>query len=149
MTSPSIDWSTDLLVSLGTGSHAMDDIFCELVGDNFLQQFVTGPTHISGRKLDLLSCNCPEIITHVLTSTPEQCGFPTDHHILEFTVLLKFKRPKPVRCYTYDFKRGNFRDLCSLPVTHPFGNCTFWRHWPELVFMEGFVFVSCRPMNTY
>ena len=42
----SIDWSTDLPVSLGTGSHAMDDIFCELVADNYLQQFVTGPTHI-------------------------------------------------------------------------------------------------------
>ena len=65
MTAPSIDRSTDLLVSLGTGSHAMDNIFCELVGDNFLQQFVTGPTHISRRKLDLLLCNCPEIITDV------------------------------------------------------------------------------------
>lgn len=41
----------------------MNNIFCELVGDNFLQQFVSGPTHISGSKLDLLLCNCPEIIT--------------------------------------------------------------------------------------
>ena len=58
--------------------------------------------------------SCPEIITDVRTSTPEQCGLPTDHHILEFTVLLTFKRSKPVRRYTYDFKRGNFQDLCSL-----------------------------------
>ena len=111
---PSIDWSTDLPVSLGTGSSSVDNIFCELVGDNFLQQFITGPTHISGSKLDLLLCNCPEIITDILTSTPELCGFPTDQHILEFTVLLKFKRPKPVRHYTYDFKRANFQNLCSL-----------------------------------
>ena len=50
--------------------------------------------------------SCPEIITDVRTSTPEQCGLPTDHHILAFTVLLTFKRSKPVRRYTYD--------LCSL-----------------------------------
>lgn len=135
---PSIDWSTDLPVSLGTGSHAMDNIFFELVGDNFLQQFVTGPTHISGSKLDLLLCNCPEIITDVLTSTPEQCGFPTDLHILKITVLFKFKRPKPVRRYTYDFKRGNFQDLCSLLSHTPLEIALSG----ETVFMEGFVFVS-------
>ena len=59
----------------------INNIFCELAGDNFFQQFVTGSTHISGCKLDLLLCNGPEIIADVLTSTPEQCGFPTDHFI--------------------------------------------------------------------
>ena len=90
---PYIDWSIDLPVSLGIGSQVVNNIFCELVGDNSLQQFVTGPTHISGSKLDPLLCNGPEIITDVLTSTPEQCGFSTDHFILVFTILLKSKRP--------------------------------------------------------
>ena len=64
---PYIDWSTDLLVSLGIGSQVINNIFCELVGDNSLQQIVTGPTHISGSKLDPLLCNGPEIIPDVLT----------------------------------------------------------------------------------
>ncbi|CAH3133195.1 unnamed protein product, partial [Pocillopora meandrina] len=51
---PPINWSTDLPVSLSAGSHAMDNIFCELIDDNFLQQFITGSTHISGSTLDLI-----------------------------------------------------------------------------------------------
>ena len=51
---PPINWSTDLPVSLSAGSHAMDNIFCELIDDNFLQQFITAPTHISGSTLDLI-----------------------------------------------------------------------------------------------
>ena len=51
---PPINWSTDLPVSLSAGSHAMDNIFCELIDDNFLPQFITGPTHISGSTLDLI-----------------------------------------------------------------------------------------------
>ena len=148
---PSIDWSTDLPVYLGTGSHAMDNIFCELAGDNLLQQFETGPTHISGSKLVLLLCNCTEIITDVLTSTPEQCGFPTDLHILEFTVLLKFKRPKPVRRYTYDFKRGNFQDLCSLLLHTPSEIALSgdvderWSLWKDLFLSAG---DQCIPTKT-
>ena len=121
---PYIDWSIDLPVSFGIGSQVVNNIFCELVGDNSLQQFVTGPTHISGSKLDALLCNGPEIITEVLTSTPEQSGFSTDHFILVFTILLKSKRPKPVRRHTYDFKRGNFGELRSLLSACLYGNRT-------------------------
>ena len=40
----------------------LEESFCNLVGDNFLEEFITGPTHVRGNTLDLLLCNCPEII---------------------------------------------------------------------------------------
>ena len=64
-------------------------------------------------------CNCPEIITNVLTSTPERCGFPADHHISEFTVLLKFKLSKSVRATPTISNAGIFKIFavsCHIPL---------------------------------
>ena len=89
----SIDWSSDLPISLGIGIHAMDRSF--------------------------IVCNCPEIITNVLTSTPERFGFPADHHISEFTVLLKFKLSKSVRATPTISNAGIFKIFavsCHIPL---------------------------------
>ena len=89
----------------------LEDTLCNLIGDNFLQQHVVGPTYIGGNKLDLVLCNCPEIIKNVSASSPDHSTFPTDHYIIEFELQLKFSRAKPVRRKTYDFKRANFDEL--------------------------------------
>ena len=68
---PSIDWSTDQTSPVITGANVDIDAFCDLVGDNFLHQFIMGPTHIAGNKLDLLLCNYPETIGNVSTPLPE------------------------------------------------------------------------------
>ena len=62
----------------------------------------------------LLPCNCPEIISDVITLLPEQCGFPTDHYIMEFAVVLKFKRADVGSPTFVWLQKGNFKDLCSL-----------------------------------
>lgn len=81
------------------------------MGDNFFQQFIPGPTHIVGNKLDLLLTNWPEIIDYVSTSHPREGLFPSDHYAVEFTIMLQFKRAMEVKRQVYDFKNGNFDDL--------------------------------------
>ena len=86
---PSLHWSSHENVPVNTGGTSDIEAFCEMADDNFFQQFILGPTHIAGNKLDLLLCNSPEIIGDVCTSRAE-C-FPTDHYIVEIDFQLKFK----------------------------------------------------------
>ncbi len=115
----------------------MENSFCDLIDDNFLQQFVPGPTHNCGNKLDLLLCNCPEIITNVKTSNPNQCKFPTNHHI-EFHIKLKFKRASNVKRLVYNYKLANFDDVHSWLSNVPFENAIsddiieYWPQWKDL-----------------
>lgn len=60
-----MDWSIDQAVPTNIGGTTIGNVLCELVGDNFLHQFIEGPTHEAGNKLDLLLCNCPEVINNV------------------------------------------------------------------------------------
>ena len=108
------------------------------MGDNFLQQFIEGPTHIAGNKLDLLLCNCSEVIGDVSTTRPEQCDFPTDHLIVEFTIRQKFRRAKPAMRRVFDYKQGDFESLrCSLSRI-PFNISStndideYWSLWKDL-----------------
>ena len=78
-----MNWSIDESAPINTGGHAAGKKLCDVVGDNFLHQFIIGPTHINGNKLDLLLTNCPEIVENVTTFTPGQM-FPTDHMLLNF-----------------------------------------------------------------
>ena len=121
-------------LTLSTGGQAVDNEFCDLVGDNFFEQFITGPV----QHTHLLLCSCPEIISDVIASSPEQCGFPTDHHIIEFVVVLKFKRADAGSRHLYDYERRIFKDLCSLLSHFPFdmfvivlsGNIDeYWAQW--------------------
>ena len=67
---PALDWTTfDEQFPTTTGGQ-LENRFCDLIDDNFLQQFIPGPTHNCGNKLDLLLCNCPEVITNVEPSNP-------------------------------------------------------------------------------
>ena len=107
---PSVNWSTDESAPVNTGRQAAEESLCDVVEDNFLHQFIKGPTHIAGNKLDLLLSNCPEIVENVTNHAPGQV-FPTDHYTVEFSVKLKFKRCAPVPRKVFDFSRGNFDDL--------------------------------------
>ena len=47
---PAINWSLDFPTPTVNGGH-LEESFCNLVGDNFLKQFIAGPTHVRGNKL--------------------------------------------------------------------------------------------------
>jgi hypothetical protein len=102
-------WSRHENVSVNTGGSNENGTFCEMVDDNFLQQLISGPTHIAGNKLDLLLCNSPEIIGDVSAFLPE--SFPTDHYVVEIDVQLKFKRAKPVKRQVFYYRNGKFDEL--------------------------------------
>ena len=118
---------------MNTGGTSDIEAFCEMADDNFFQQFILGPTHIAGNKLDLLLCNSPEIIGDVSTSRPE-C-FPTDHYIVQIDIQLKFKRAKPVKRQVFDYKKGKFdglqnfhaRNAINITPTSDIDN--YWEQW--------------------
>ncbi len=137
---PALDWTTiDEQFPTMTGGQ-LENSFCDLIDNNFLQQFIPGPTHNCGNKLDLLLCNCPEIFTNVETSNPNQCQFPTDHYIIEFHIKLKFKRAGNVKVEftSYNYKLANFDGLRSWLSNVPFGNAIsddiveYWSQWKNL-----------------
>ena len=107
---PAIDWSLDHPNPNNNGG-LLENKFCDLVGDHFLEQLISGSTHRDGNKLDLLLCNYAEIIKNVTSSTPEQFGFPTDHHIIEFEIQQKFARAKPIKRIIFNYRQGNFEEL--------------------------------------
>ena len=134
---PSISWSDNHSTPVNSGC-ADGEFLCELIGDNFLEQFVEGPTHLAGNKLDLLFCNCAETLSDVLTLSPDEHNFPTDHHIIEFCIRMKFKRAKPIRRIVYDYNRVNFSELrkalsqadFNSLLTDNIDNC--WDQWKVL-----------------
>lgn len=134
---PSISWSENDSARITSGGCANGDILCELIGDNFMQQFIVGPTHVAGNKLDLLFCNCDETISNVLTSSPVEHNFPTDHCIIEFTISTKFTRAKPVRRVIYDYNYADFPALrralskTSLDITLTDSIDECWTQWKE------------------
>lgn len=135
---PSIKWSLDESTSTSLGGTVEEEAFSDLMEDNFLRQFIKGPTHIAGNKLDLLLCNFSEVIDHVSTTSPLQNEFPSDHYLVDFFVRLKFKRSKCVRCKMYDYKRADFDDLRSclqlLPsdMLHSDDVDIYWSWWKDL-----------------
>ena len=87
---------------------------------DFFRQFIKGPTHIAGNKLDLLLCNFSEVIDDVSTTSPSQNDFPSDYYLVDFFIRLKFKRLTCVRRKTYDYKRADFNDLRNRLQLLPF-----------------------------
>ena len=82
---PYISWrDSQSTTPVNNGGCANSEDLCELVGDNFLHQFIEGSTHRAGNKLDLLFCNNSEKICDVLTFSSDEHNFPTDHHIIKF-----------------------------------------------------------------
>jgi hypothetical protein len=78
-----MDWSNDQTAPFNIGGNASGNV------DNFLHQFIEGKTHEAGNKLDLLLCYCPETIEKVTTTPADECGFPSDHYIIDFIIRLK------------------------------------------------------------
>ena len=68
---PAFDWSLNQQTPATIGGQ-LEESFCDLIEDNFLQQYISGSTHKDGNKLDLLLCNCPEIIKNVSSLPPDQ-----------------------------------------------------------------------------
>ena len=64
-----------------------------------------------GTKLHLLLTNWSEIIDYSLTSHSREGLFPSDHYVVDFTIMLKFKIATGAKRQVYDFKNGNFDDL--------------------------------------
>ena len=122
---PAIDWSVDQTAPVTTGGHAEDESFCDLVGDNFGQQFIAGPTHTAGNKLDLLLCNCPEIIGDVSTFTSEQCNFPTYDYTNRETL-----RIYAVSCYEF---RLILLSQITLTNTGYNGRICSWPLWDKFI----------------
>ena len=117
---PELDWSGDQTAPINNGSRADHSIFCELMGDNFFQQFIPGPTHLAGNKLDLLLRNWPEVIGSIRSFHPRVGLFPSDHYVAGFEIILKFKRAKRVTRKFYDFKNFNFNGLRDSLTRLPF-----------------------------
>ena len=148
---PTIKWSLDESTSTNLGGTAEEEALSVLMEDNFLRQFIKGPTHIAGNKLDLLLCNFSEVIDHVSTTSPSQNEFPSDHYLVDFFIRLKFKRSKRVPRKTYDYKRADFDDLRSrlqlLPsdMSHSDDVDIYWSQWKDLFLAT---VAECVPMKT-
>ena len=133
----SISWSDNDSTPITSGGCPNGEILCELIGDNFFQQFVIGPTHSAGNKLDLLFCNRAESISNVLTSPADEHNFPTDHYVIEFSICTKFSRAKPVRRIIYDYSHTDFPALrkafsetsLDISLTDSIDDC--WKQWKD------------------
>ena len=94
----SIEWSL-IKPTPGTNNGGqLEEPFCDLRADNLLQQYISCSTQKYGNKLDLVLCNCPEIIKNFSSIPPGQLCFPNDHHIIEFAVQQSFSHTKSVTC---------------------------------------------------
>lgn len=135
---PSISWSDSPSTPINTGGCSNGENLCELIGDNFLYQFVDGPTHRAGNKLDLLFCNRTETLSDVLTLSCDEHNFPSDHYTIEFLIRTKFRKAKPVWRTVYDCNRANFPELCKalshtdlrVSLSDNIDDC--WKHWKDL-----------------
>ena len=126
--------------------------FCDLV-DNFLQQFITGPTHTRGNTLDLLLCNSAESILDVTASHPSKSNFPTDHYIINFQIQQSFRRAKAVQRTIYDYNSGDFVKLRSYLLANTLehfqsedvNRC--WAEWRDWFFKAVDQFIPTRTIK--
>ena len=135
---PNIDWSLDFPSPNSEGGFK-EELFCEIITDQFLYQMADGPTHLRGNKLDCVFCNIPELITNVNCINPTDL-FPSEHYLIEFDIKLCFQRAKAVRRTIYDFKNANFnadrQHLLSVPlysaIVHLSDVDECWEVWKDL-----------------
>ena len=119
----------------------------------FSNELILGPTHNGGNKLDLLLCNCPEIIANVDSSTPEQSKFPTDHYIVEFQVKLNFKRARNVKRKVYNYKLASFEGLRNCLANVQFENASsddineYWLKLKDLFLTAVYRFIPVKSIK--
>ena len=92
---PSVKWSSDQKTPINIGGPAENEIFGDLVDDNFLLQYI-------------------DQITTSIRSLHR-----SDHYIVEFDVKLKFKRAKPIKRRVFDYRKGNFDELRNFLTRYP------------------------------
>lgn len=46
-------------------NNTLNELFCEIVANNFLVEMAVKPTHVNGNKLDCVLCNQTNIISNV------------------------------------------------------------------------------------
>ena len=75
-----------------------------------LIQCIKAPTHIKGNILDVLLTNSENLISDIqIKSNCEICK--SDHHAINFDIMLKIKRKKPIKIKRFNFKRANWHSL--------------------------------------
>ena len=139
---PTLNWSPDESVLHYTGGSTENSELCVLMKDNFLQQFIRGPTHIAGNKLDLLLSNSPEIIDNISTFTLVESKFPSDHYLVNFSLRLKFRRAVSVKRKSYSYMRAKFEYLrfCLQRLSPEMFETNdvdiYWSQWKDLFLGE-------------
>ncbi|CAB4035269.1 Hypothetical predicted protein, partial [Paramuricea clavata] len=135
---PNIDWSLDFPSPTSKGSFK-EELFCEIITDQFLYQKAVGPTHLHGNKLDCVFSNSPKLITNVNCTNPTDL-FPTDHYLIEFDIKVCFQKAKSIRRTVYDFNNANFdgarEHLMNVPLDSAISNNSdideCWKAWKDL-----------------
>ena len=98
---------------VNNGGCANAEDLCELVGDNFLHKFIEGSSHGAGNKLDLLFCKNAEKLCDVLTFTSDEHNFPTEYHIIEFSIRMKFTKIKRLSLTTTKPTSPHYVESCQ------------------------------------
>ena len=94
----------------GNSTCNKENDFLELFNDLGLKQLISEPTHKDGNTLDLLLCNCPEIISEVKVRAKDTvCD--SDHFGINFKVKLFCKRLKGQKRKVYNFKKADWESL--------------------------------------
>ena len=135
---PKIDWSHDYPTP-ASNNNQNEELFCEIIADNFLSDLVTGPTHIQGNKLDCLLCNHASMISNVTCTQPHNI-FPTDHYLINFEINICCNRAKPVKRSVYDYKSADFPGLrthlnyapLDLAISEKSDINECWQNWKDL-----------------
>ena len=143
---PKIDRSQDHPIP-PSNNNQNEELFCEIIADNFLGDLVTGSTHIQGNKLDCLLCNHTSMISNVTCTQPYNI-FPTDHCLINFQKNICCSRAKPVKRIVYDYKNADFFGLrthlnhvsfdLAISKNSDINEC--WQNWKDfLISVEKFV----------
>ena len=95
---------------LGVTSSGLENKFLEMFSDLNFTQLINKPTHESGKTLDLLLTDSPQLISAIhVQEQYEICS--SDHFGISFNINLNFKRLKGQKRKMYNFKKANWEGL--------------------------------------
>ena len=150
---PKIDWSQDYPIP-ASNNNQNEELFCEIIADNFLGDLVTGSTHMQGNKLDCLLCNHTSMILNVTCTQPYNI-FPTDHYLINFEINICCSRAKQVKRIVYDYTNADFFGLRTHLNHVPFdlaisensdiNEC--WQNWKDLFLISVGKFVPKKTVS--
>ena len=99
-----VNWETN------SSSNNVEQLFLEEFFRLGLIQCIKAPTHIKDNILDVLLTNSENLISDIqIKSNCEICK--SDHHAINFDIMLKIKRKKPIKIKRFNFKRANWHSL--------------------------------------